>query len=271
MTGSVLPNFFVIGAAKAGTTSLHSYLSTHPQIAMTSVKEPMCYAGPNWQDQLESYASLFPRQAPLRGEASTAYSAFPWAPEIVDRVHATVPDARMVYLVREPIARTLAHYAQNVWDDKPVRPFDDLMHNLDDPMNMPVWCSRYATQLERWTDRFGADRVLVVDTRELHDNRNATVRRVLAFLGADTEVDASAWELKHNTGREHRVVRRSLRRLGGVGVMARRLRVLEPVLTRPVRTPVLIPAQRQRLEDLFAPEAQRLRELTGQPFAGWSV
>lgn len=267
----MLPNFFVIGAAKAGTTSLHQYLATHPQIAMTSVKEPMCYAGPNWREQVRNYATLFPRQAPLRGEASTAYSAFPWEPEIVDRVHATVPDARMVYLVRDPIARTLAHYAQNVWDDKPVRPFDQLMRDLDDPMNMPVWCSRYATQLERWTDRFGTDRVLVVDTRALHNDRSATVRSVLAFLGADTEVDTSAWQRKHNTGQEHRVVRRSFRRLGPVGATARRLRILEPLLTRPVRTPELTAGQRHRLEDVLAPEASRLRELTGQSFAGWSV
>lgn len=271
VNGSVLPTFFVIGAAKAGTTSLHKYLSTHPQIAMTSVKEPMLYAGPQWREQIQGYGDLFPREAPLRGEASTAYSAFPWEPEIVDRIHATVPDARMVYLVRDPIPRTLAHYAQNVWDRKQVRPFDELMRDLEDPMNMPVWCSRYATQLERWTDRFGADRVLVVDTQALNDDRAATVRRVLAFLGADTTVDPFAWEQKHNTGREHRVVRHSFRRFGAVEGMARRLPVLEPLLTRPVRTPELTATQRKGLENVLAPEAQRLRELTGQPFAGWSV
>lgn len=275
LNSSVLPNFFVIGAAKAGTTSLHRYLSMHPQIAMTSVKEPMCYAGPRWQDQIRSYAELFPRQAPLRGEASTAYSAFPWEPEIVDRIHATVPEARMVYLVRDPIPRTVAHYAQNVWDNKPVRPFDELMRDLDDPMNMPVWCSRYATQLQHWTDRFGADRVLVLDTRTLNEDRTATVRRVLEFLGADTSFASATWQETHNAGREHRVERLSasrwLDRMGPLGTAVRRMRPLRSLLTRPMRLPELTAVQRKRLENLLAPEAQQLRELTGLALAGWSV
>jgi hypothetical protein len=147
--GPVLPTFLIVGAPKAGTTSLHAYLAEHPEIAMTREKEPMCFEPPDWEARLGDYAALFEREAPVRGESSTAYASFPWAPEIPDRVRKVAPGMRIVYLVRDPIPRTLSHYAQNVWDRKPVRPFDELMADLEHPLNMPVWCSRYATQLER--------------------------------------------------------------------------------------------------------------------------
>ncbi len=268
-----LPTFFVVGAPKAGTTSLHAYLALHPDIAMTSVKEPMCFVGPDWRERLARYAELFPRPAAVRGEASTAYSAFPWEPDVADRVRSTVPDARIIYLVRDPVERTLAHYAQNVWDSLPVRPFPELMTDLEDPMNMPVWCSRYATQLERWVSRFGTEQVLVVDAQALRTDRAATVRQVVAFVGADPGFTAD-WSAEHNTAAAHRVETALARRLAAAGGPAARVAArpaLRPVLTRPVRRPRLTPAQRRRLCAVLAPEADRLRAMTGLALAHWSV
>jgi hypothetical protein len=242
---SVLPTFFVIGASKAGTTSLHEYLAAHPQIAMTTVKEPMCFEKPDWEQRLEAYRDLFPSAAPVRGESSTAYSAFPWVPEIPDRVRAAVPEAKIIYVVRDPIPRTLAHYAQNVRDRFPVRPFAELMDDLEHPMNMPVWASRYATQLERWTARF--DQVLVLDAHDLRHDRPRAMRGVLEFLGVDAGFSSPAWKTEHNPTASHR---RGLRR---------------------VRPPELTADQRERLAALLAPEAQRLRTMTGIAFDGWEL
>src|SRR3954465_13971937 len=97
---AALPTFLVIGAAKAGTTSLHAYLAEHPEIAMTSVKEPMCFeppdcvgalggAPPGGVERRGDYRTLFDRLAPVRGESSTAYSAYPYVPEMADRIRAT--------------------------------------------------------------------------------------------------------------------------------------------------------------------------------------
>lgn len=267
-----LPNLFIIGAAKSGTTSLHRYLAEHPEISMSSNKEPMCFEAVNWVDRLAEYRGLFARPtAPVRGEASTAYSAYPWVPEIPDRVRAVAPGARIIYLVREPIARTVAHYAQNVWDRFPVRRFDELMEDLEHPMNMPVWCSRYATQLERWLERFPADRVLVLDQRELQLNRRATMRQVLRFLGVDAGFASAAWDAEHNPAGEHRVPTRTARALGPLGARALTVGPLRRLLTRPVPKPELTPNQHDRLIALLAPEARRLREITGLELDHWSV
>lgn len=267
----MLPTFLVIGAPKAGTTSLHEYLAEHPQIAMTSEKEPMCFAAPDWRERLGDYEELFERDAPVRGESSTAYSAFPWAPEVPDRVLEAIPDARLIYLVRDPIPRTLSHYAQNAWDRLPVRPFEELMSDLEDPMNMPVWCSRFATQLERWLERFPAERVLVVDQRDLLTDRAATLRRVFAFLGVDPDFTSRAWEVRHNTAGSHRAPNALHHRLGRHARRLERLPVLRRAVTRETPRPVLSTEQRGRLEALLRPEAQRLRELTGMALEHWSL
>src|SRR4051812_27966301 len=275
---AALPTFLIIGAAKCGTTSLHEYLGAHPSICMSSNKEPMCFEPPNWLERLPEYRDLFERPAPVRGEASIAYSAFPWAPEIPDRVRATIPDARIVYLVREPIQRMLSHYAQNHWDRHlwgakrfPIRPFDELMDDLEDPMNMPVWCSRYATQVERWIERFGRDRVLILDQRDLLRDRATTLRRVLEFLAVDAAFASPAWEAEHNTATQHRLPTDLARRLGRAGRAGLRVPVLRRALTREIPRPELTDDQRRGVCALLRPEADRLREITGMSFEHWTV
>lgn len=266
-----LPTFFVIGAAKCGTTSLHEYIAAHPQIAMSSEKEPMYFMPDDWLDRVARYKRLFEHPASVRGESSTAYSAWPWAPEVPDRILAAVPDARLVYVVRDPIPRTLSHYAQNVWDRLPVRPFEELMSELEDPMNMPVWSSRYATQLERWLQRFAPERILVLDQRDLLRERPATLRRIFAFLGVDTEFTSASWDAQHNTADAHRTPNALGRRLGRGRPAAYGVPGLRRLVTRKVPTPVLTREQRERLVELLAPEADRLRALTGLSLDHWSL
>jgi hypothetical protein len=270
-TREALPTFFVIGASKCGTTSLHRYLAAHPEVAMSTTKEPMCFVHDDWEQRVGRYAELFQEDAPVRGESSTGYSAYPWAPEVPDRVHATVPDARIVYMVRDPIPRTLSHYAQNVWDRFPVRSFDELMDDLEHPMNMPVWASRYATQLERWLERFPQDRILVLDQRELYDERAATVRKVFGFLGVDPLFDSPAWEEEHNIATARRVPTRLGERLGRTRVRGEHLPLVTRLLTRDVEPPALRPDQRERLVAILKPEADRLRALTGLRTDHWSL
>ena len=265
---AALPTFFIIGAPKAGTTSLHEYLAEHPEIAMTADKEPSCFETRKWAERLDDYVTQFRAPARERGESSTAYSSFPWQPEIPDRIRATVPEARFIYLLREPIPRMLSHYAQNLWDGKPVRPFDELMEDLEDPWNMPVWCSRYATQLERWIERFGRDRVLVLDQRDLLQDRARTLRRVFEFLEVDASFTSPAWDALHNTARSHRVPTPLAHRLRLAG---RHLGPLTPLLTRAIPLPSLTAEQRSRVEALLAPEVARVRELTGLALDHWGL
>src|SRR5437763_505157 len=103
------PNLFVVGAPKAGTTSLWLYLDRHPDIWMAPVKEPQFFSG-LWYDQ-DSYLRLFAPGArfKLRGEASPSYLAKAGVAEASKRVS---PDARIVIMLRDPVERAYSKYPQ---------------------------------------------------------------------------------------------------------------------------------------------------------------
>jgi hypothetical protein len=265
-----LPTFFVIGASKCGTTSLHEYLAAHPEIAMSKNKEPLCFVY-EWTERIQRYRELFVEDAAVRGESSTGYSAYPWQPEVPDRIRATVPDARVIYVVRDPIPRTLSHYAQNLWDGFPVRPFDELVSDPDDPMNMPLWASRYATQLERWRERFPEERILVLDQRDLLRERQAALRRIFAFLDVDPDFTSSSWGETHNVSRDHRVPNRLARELGPVARLVGRIPKAWRLVTREIPAPEPTPEQIERLVAVLRPEAERLHALTGISIEHWSL
>src|SRR5688572_24468381 len=113
----MLPNFFIIGAMKAGTTSLWQYLRRHPEIFMSKLKEPGYFTEElRWDQGIEWYRSLFDDAGSARavGEASTSYTKWPRFAGIPARMHALVPEARLIYLVRDPGDRIRSHYIHNL-------------------------------------------------------------------------------------------------------------------------------------------------------------
>jgi hypothetical protein len=124
MSREALPNFFVVGAARAGTTSVGRYLGEHPQVYMSPVKEPSYFARDivnveirgRWRRNQggvvvdwEQYKGLFRNAAgeSAVGEASTAYLISPEAP---GKIRSSLPDARVVILLRSPVERAFSTY-----------------------------------------------------------------------------------------------------------------------------------------------------------------
>ena len=286
----MLPTFFVIGAGKAGTTSLHRYLGLHPQVHVSPVKETNFFCRPEdgpWRfgrvDNRDDYEALFESTAPARGECSPNYSHHPLRPGVPERIREVVPSGRFVYLVRDPIERIRARYLQattSVWGER--RPFRKALGDLGAPLeNHYVVPSLYATQVERYLEVFPPERLLVVDSALLQQERRATLRRIFDFLGVD-DFDDPGFAEELNVGEAKRVyTRRYARvresRLGGawrrlpeglrVPLGSRAMRAL----TSPARAPALEPDVRARLEEIFRPEVARLRKLTGQSFESWSL
>jgi hypothetical protein len=294
----MLPNLLIIGSAKSGTTSLHKYLSLHPEIHMAwpngvggtggravndaRPKEMRFFWRDDWREQLDWYAAHFDVDAPVRGEATPAYSAHPHHLGVPQRISAVIPEARLVYLVRDPVDRVVAHWVQARVDGdrRPLESVLDAPGWEDDPIVCP---SRYATQLEQYLECFAPEQLLVVDQTDLRSRRRETLSRVFGFLG----VDAGFWTPEFDTDQNTRADKRELTSLGGPLYR----RVLDPAgrrlapaswqrarprarhaLSRPVtERPVIEADAMERLRALLAPEAQRLRDLTGQQFTGWSV
>ena len=276
----MLPNLIVIGAKKAGTTSLYHYLASHPDIWMPQEKElDFFVAGRNWPRGAGWYRRQFDAAAPVRGEASPNYTALPQHPGVPERMASVIPDARLVYLVRDPIERLVSHHHMAVATGRERRPLAAATANLSE--SVYVAQGRYWMQLDPYLRHFAPEQVLVVDQDELGRNRAAALRRVFGFLGVDAEFVSQDFDEVHFPAmarRRRRPVAKAILALdqtvGNERSYQARRRVparIRTMLTVPLERPALEPALRARLEQLYAPDAARLREQTGLRFESWSV
>lgn len=278
--GGFLPNFFIVGAAKAGTTSLHFYLDQHPDVFMAADKELHFFCDPDCDAWLPLYRERFPVDAPVRGEASTLYTRSPAIPGVPARMAALVPDARLVYLVRDPVERALASWREERFHVTEMRPAAEAFAFPEDPHNPYLAASRYAEQLAGFLDHFPAEQVLVLDQRELATSAADVVDRVLGFLGlAPASIDTGT---RHNEGGTkleygglgHRLrfspPARAVRRMP-VPVRRALTAPARRFLRRPIASPELPEELMERVRAVLAPDAQRLREVTGLPLGHWSV
>lgn len=294
-----MPTFFVIGAAKCGTTSLHYYLNLHPEISMSQIKEPMFFLPQEVRDawSLDSpanarseYLALFEADTQVRGEASTAYSKYPMVEGVPEAIHAEVPDAKIIYSVRDPIERVPSSWVQTQQTrqssnrrGKRVASLSEMVEPFDGPDNHLVWPGMYMTQLKQYLEYFPERSIMVVDSHELKRDRESVMSEVFAFLGVDPEFRSPRLFEERNTLATKVIERdlyarftesRILRRLVDGLPESARDRTVESVrrsLSKSAEKPVIDPVLRKRLKEHFRPEVDELREFSGLPFASWSV
>lgn len=189
------PNLFVIGAMKAGTSALHAYLGTHPEIFMSEPKEPSHFVDAAtlrriWPTMAhrgytneEAYLALFEGagDAPVIGESSTNYAKRPQISGVPERIAAFNPEARFIYVMRDPLRRAISHYWHLVRSQRERR--HPLAALREDPQYVDV--SDYAMQLEPYLVLFGRERIRLVISEELDQDPGRVVREVFAWLGVD--------------------------------------------------------------------------------------
>jgi Sulfotransferase domain len=274
----VLPNLIVIGAAKCGTTSLHEYLDEHPQIAMSREKELHFFVDrKNWGRGIPWYEAQFDASAPVRGESSPGYSAYPLYEGVPARMAATIPDAKLVYLVRDPVERVVSHYTHRTVNWPEMGTLEEALADA----HVREWLvtpSRYWLQLEQYLEHFPPEQILVVDSDELR----ASLPRIFEFAGVDPSFGSPGFERAHNAG-----TGRTRRNRAGEAVSALLERTLGPARSQALRErapqalkspfryevePAGLPDElRAALEDELRGDAEKLRAHTGLAFAGWSV
>lgn len=277
-----LPNVVVVGAMKAGTTSMYHYLDLHPDIAVSTAKEMRFFTDPDHRSWLGVYQDHFPTGTRYRAEASPHYTKTPCMPGVVDRMADLLPDARLIYLVRDPVERTIAEYVEQKQWHAVTGSLDEELADATYPGNPLVASSRYATQLEELLRRYPQEQVLVLDVADLGADPVGTMARVFGFL--DLEVPAFTAEdyVRHNTREDkHQVPGWVIKvRRGAVGRLAQRIpagprRLVSHAAWRRrsnlIERPVPSPAVEQALRDHLRPEVERLRALTGLALDGWQV
>ena len=205
-----LPNFLVVGAQKAGTTALYNYLRQHPEIYMSSVKEPHFFAfegeelnfqGPRDQEILsrmvvsdsKSYQALFEGVSTETaiGEASAMYLYDPKAPY---RIEHHVPEARLFAVLRNPVDRAYSAFLHMIRDGR--EPLTDFARALEAEQERiqnnwgPIWHYKnmgfYHKQLSRYYEVFGREQIRVYLYEDLNDDPLDVLRDMYAFLGVES-------------------------------------------------------------------------------------
>jgi hypothetical protein len=279
---SPLPTFLCIGAQKAGTTSLHGYLSEHPGVFVTAEKELNFFCDPGYGRGIEWYESQFkdcPQDVP-RGEISPYYTSFPSNEGVPERAARHVPEARLIYLVRDPIARMVSHYRHQVALGREHRPLDVAV--FDDWWTY-IARSCYAMQIEQWMQNFDRASLLVVTSEDLRSQPAPTLAKICSHIGAgalsDSEVPVRELNSRDDLRQESRLVqtlRRSpLRRVARSAVPASVRRRLWQVGSRPLEPEIQAASvsaeARARLVEQLTPDLEQLRTYVGADFHCWGL
>jgi hypothetical protein len=177
-----LPDFAIIGAMKCGTSTLAAQLGAQDGVFMTTPKEPNFFSDdPVFANGMGWYEALFDAAADgdLKGEASTHYTKLPTHPGAAARMHAAVPDAKLIYLMRDPVERAISHYIHE-WTQGVISGI------LDDAVTQNpeiIAYSRYDLQLAPWRALFGDDAILPLRLEDMKTDPQGVFDRVAAHLG----------------------------------------------------------------------------------------
>lgn len=222
---AVKPNFFIVGAPKAGSTSLFHYLDEHPEVFMSYIKETnffshepitrqklyyeetiavpvsgkrkgvvgkhKLYQDAKRIDTFEKYESLFEEGAGKKavGEASVSYLFYP---EVPPALHAYQPEARIVMILRDPVERSYSHYLMDERLGLTNLSLEDVIHRRVDHPKLHLYyqqfveVSLYYEQVKRYLDTFGKDQVKIIWFDDLKADTDAAISEVLEFIGVDS-------------------------------------------------------------------------------------
>lgn len=270
------PTFIVIGAMKCGTTSLYYYLADHPDISMSAVKETDYFvAEKNYARGLGWYQSLFKENAIARGECSPNYTKTHLFAGVPARIRDVVPCVKLIYLVRDPVKRTVSHYLSAYAQGREKRSLDEALRDL--AHSNYVLTSRYYEQLRPYFELFGRDQVLVITTEQLQSEVYRTLQTVYKFLGVDEGYRCQWAGTAFNTTVTKKV-RPDWYQWVSSQLLSQRfkdwIRPYVPTRWLPgqaLTRPVLSADLRAELKAHFRPDVSALRATTEQSFEAWDV
>lgn len=233
----LLPDFIIIGAQRAGTTSLFNYLAQHPNIYPSFPKE-VHYFSNNYQKGLTWYRSHFPliwhrqyvacqyENCYVTGEATPFYLSHPLAPR---RLKGVLPDIRLIVLLRNPIDRAYSHYHHEVKmgfenlsfeeaiQQEPVRlgreldkmSIDEEYRSFNYQHYSYISRGIYVDQLIAWFQNFNQEQFLILKSEDFYNNPQRYCHQVARFLGLSgwkwerfDQFNSSRYEVMNKATRE---------------------------------------------------------------------
>lgn len=268
-----LPTWIMIGAMKSATSSLHRYLAEHPQIATSTPKELDFFVEHRYRELgLDWYRQQFndPPGAVAAGESSVNYTKCHEFPGVAERMYQHLPDVKLIYVLRDPLARIESHWIHSVGAGKWRGDFASAV--ADPESSTMVQTSCYWTQLEQYLAHYDPSQIKIMSYEEVSADPHGAVGEILELIGLDPEwTHPLIGKRIHDSKRKMKPNRLGLL-LWEDRVRRRRLRRWVPwLVASPIEKPVWDPADKARISEYLAPELDKIRSFAGKDFAQWQI
>lgn len=295
-----LPNFFIAGAQKSASSSLHEYLKQHPDVCMSEPKETNYFSyDREYEKGLEYYSSLFTdaKRCRVTGESSIGYMVFPG---VIERIKKQIPNPKFIFILRNPVDRVYSHYwflHGRAYEDKSF--LDAFRYEMErEPVHTENKHGMFKCYyqfglsykwLSKYIEAFGRDSIHVLTSENLRSNPLAALNDCFAFLGVKPleKLDKVFEENKTPAlGRPSlyppmmEVVRRVDQAISYMprGVIAVLKKIRNKVVwlavkyfMQPLKTyPKMTVEQRAVVAEYYRDDVSFLRKATGKPFNEWN-
>lgn len=211
----LLPHFIIVGAQKSGTTSLYSYLSDHPEIEMSPLKETFFYSYllkgdtflktyPDIPKSLDEYGMLWKREDLCRGEKTATYLSTPGVAKLIKK---TNPKVKIIMILRNPVDRAYSHYMMNVRNGIEKAPFEEVLDEAlyldskDPPERFGyIRNGRYFSYVKEYIDCFPQEQIQVILFDDFVKNTDIVLKRIMFFLNVNPTVRINTDTIYQKTG-----------------------------------------------------------------------
>ena len=271
-----LPNLLIIGAMKSGTTSLHNYLSKHPDIYMSKPKEIHYYADEDYHTKsIDWYKNFFKTNKKIAGTTPQSYTKChnKYYRNIPERIVKNSPDIKMIYIVRDPIERYKSHILESYHCDSP----KDVKYSIESENYLKT--SMYYMQISEYLKFFNLIQIHILSLEDLTENHLVEINKIFAFLNISKLSDNSVFNFMSNTAEQKTlafVVKNNFFFKIGNKIAPKLNEKIAYTFTNiflknQIKKPNLSSEKINELKRKLKPDIEKFRELTGKSFHQWKI
>lgn len=311
MTNLTMPNFFIVGAAKAGTTSLYEYLSHHPEVYFSNIKEPHFFDTDTIDHDMEYETDYIDFESALKkklhslrvkdtqhyhqlfnnvttqkaiGEATVSYL---YSKISADSIHETVPEAKIIIILRNPVERAFSHYLMDVrsqWTNKPFlnAAIDSLNDAEEDWACQYIRLGLYHEQVKRYFDIFPKSQIKVLLFDNLKTDTNSVIQDIFEFLEIQPDIACIDHNKKYNKAQLPKYtwvngLFRGINAMKKVGIFIKIMNMIPEKITKRLKSllmssdtlPRLSSNDREALLPYFSDDIKKLSTLINRDLSHW--
>ena len=281
-------DFFIVGAPKAGTTSLYHYLSEHPETDMSILKEPNYFSENSIKDndlyyksypikKLSRYHSLFKNNNLITGEASVSYLYYK---DVAKSIKGYNSSARIIIMLRDPIERAFSHYLMDFRLGLVNDTFENIIFQKSNLSNSKTYFQQYVklgeytNQIKRYFNEFPSEQILVVDYDDFKNKTSDIVKKVYKFLKIDINFSP---ELNNKHNARFIVNNRLLKFLFSKIIIRKAMNLIFPKFIKSFiknqffnnKPPVLLSSSRLYLRQYFKKDIENLSNFLQKDYSKW--